>query len=73
MWPNPQFPADLVTYTEEILDEKLDFLCSACYKLLNVWWSLDVVVSNVNSDWCLLVDLTYKSVGSSSTDRFISK
>ena len=29
MWPNPQFPADLVTFTEEILNGKLPFLCSA--------------------------------------------
>ena len=28
MWPNP-FPADLATFTEEILNGKLDFLCSA--------------------------------------------
>ena len=28
MWPNPQFPANLVTFTEEILNEKLHFLCS---------------------------------------------
>ena len=28
MWPNPQFPADLVTITEEILNGKLHFLCS---------------------------------------------
>ena len=28
MWPNPQFPADLVTFTEEILNGKLHFLCS---------------------------------------------
>ena len=26
---SPQLPADLVTFTEEILNEKLDFLCSA--------------------------------------------
>ena len=25
MWPNPQFPADLVTFTEETLDGKLHF------------------------------------------------
>ena len=25
---DPQFPADLVTFTEEILNEKLHFLCS---------------------------------------------
>ena len=28
MWPNPQFPANLVTFTEEILNGKLQFLCS---------------------------------------------
>ena len=28
MRPNPQFPADLVTFTEEILSGKLHFLCS---------------------------------------------
>ena len=28
MWPNPQFPADLVTFTEKILNGKLHFLCS---------------------------------------------
>ena len=29
MWPNPQETADLVTFTEEILNGKLHFLCSA--------------------------------------------
>ena len=28
MWPNSQFPADLVTFTEENLNGKLHFLCS---------------------------------------------
>ena len=28
MWTNPQIPADLVTFTEEILNEKLHFLSS---------------------------------------------
>ena len=28
MWPNPQETADLVTFTEEILDGKFHFLCS---------------------------------------------
>ena len=28
MWPNPQFPAHLVTFTEEILIGKLHFLCN---------------------------------------------
>ena len=36
MWLNRQFPADLVTFTEEILDGKLYFLCSATIFLKNV-------------------------------------
>ena len=28
MWPNPQETTDLVTFTEEILNVKLHFLCS---------------------------------------------
>ena len=47
MWPNPQFPADLVTFTEEILNGKLHFLCSVlpiipqlfCPLFLNLWHS----------------------------------
>ena len=35
MWPKPQFPADLVTFTEEILNGKLHFFCSDKY------WSSD--------------------------------
>ena len=31
MWPNPQEPGDLVTFSEEILNEKLHFLCSEYY------------------------------------------
>ena len=33
MWPNLQFPEDLVTFTEEILNGKLHFLCSANYAI----------------------------------------
>ena len=32
MWPNPQFSADLVTFTEEIVNGKLYFSCSDCHK-----------------------------------------
>ena len=28
MWTNLQFPGDLVTFTEQILNGKLTFLCS---------------------------------------------
>ena len=33
MWPNPQFPEDLVTFTEEIPYGNLHFLCSVSYFL----------------------------------------
>ena len=32
MRPNPQFPADLVAFTEEIFNGKLHFLCSVKVK-----------------------------------------
>ena len=32
MWPNAQFPADLVTFTEEILNGKFHFLSSVSSK-----------------------------------------
>ena len=34
MWPNPQETADLVTFTEEILNWKLHLLSSATYTYL---------------------------------------
>ena len=30
MWPNPKETADLVTFTEEIYNEKFHALCSVC-------------------------------------------
>ena len=33
MWPNPLEIADLVTFTEEILNGKLNFLCSLTFPL----------------------------------------
>ena len=32
MWPNPQLPADLLTFTDEILNGKLHFLCGVTSK-----------------------------------------
>ena len=32
MWPNPQETADLVIFTEEILNGKLHFLCSELFQ-----------------------------------------
>ena len=51
MRPNPQFPADLVTFTEEILNGKPHFLCS----VLN-----DRVLLQKQSFWKIL--LLHKNV-----------
>ena len=37
MWPNPQFPSDLVAFPEKALNGKLDFLCSATYTIFNLF------------------------------------
>ena len=42
MWPNPQFSSDLVTFTEEILNAKLHFLCSLSLTLFKEWLSLHI-------------------------------
>ena len=36
MWPNPQFPADLVTYTEEILMEGVKVKVPTSFRLADV-------------------------------------
>ena len=35
MCSSPQFPADLVTFTEKIINEKLHFLCSDTHEIQN--------------------------------------
>ena len=37
MRPYPQFPADLITFNEEILNGKIHFLCSA-FKQKGKYW-----------------------------------
>ena len=52
MWLNPQFNADLVTFTEEILNGKLHFLCSV---------GTSPCVDNILSLWaCFLCFLAYE-------------
>ena len=36
MWPIPQFAAELVTFTEEILNGKLHFLCSEISDIIHL-------------------------------------
>ena len=54
---NPQFPTDLVTFTEEILNEKLQFLCSDIYVQLLVELfeiNLDLRTSSTSSSTSLV-------------------
>ena len=44
MWPNPQKAADLVTFTEEILNGKLHFLCSETYLYLSYGLKLTLLI-----------------------------
>ena len=60
MWPNPQFPADLVTFTEEILNEKLHFLCSDLSSdLINfkIWRIVEF-----KQEWTVLNQRTYQDM-----------
>ena len=48
MRPNPQFPADLVTFTEEILYGKLHFLCcdfKICAAVLSILHKFTVALT----------------------------
>ena len=48
MWPNPQFLVDMATFTEEILNWKLHFLCNVltnlnkcyCHCLIDTHWNI---------------------------------
>ena len=51
MWPNPQFPADLVTFTEEILNGKLRFFVQCKF-----WYSDQVFSRNIFTIPCLKSD-----------------
>ena len=44
MWPNPQFPADLITFTEEVLNGKLHFLCS-----VSLWCFVKIMITKRSS------------------------
>ena len=50
MWPNPHVPADLITFTEEILNGKLHFLCSVVRAWMMLWW-IEIGLSFLNKSW----------------------
>ena len=45
MWPNPPENADLVKFTEEILNETLNFLCTANKSESVDWFIYDGKIS----------------------------
>ena len=50
MWPNPQFPVDLVTFTEEFLNAKLHFMCSVIFLFLFAYsWAKERVEIGVTT------------------------
>ena len=49
MWPNPLETADLVTFTEEILNGKLQFLCSVGLSIIE-WYIAKMVSTAQQAD-----------------------
>ena len=58
MWPNPQFSADLVTFTEEILNGKLHFLCSVLSEIYLGFCqkSITELFTKIVNDWKPLIN-----------------
>ena len=56
MWPYPQETADLITFTEEIIDGKLHSLGSA-----NSEWCLEISMHEKKYSCCQLFDTVYKN------------
>ena len=56
MWPNPEFPADLVTFTEEILMESFSF-CA-----VSITISIEVSRENLlfKTSWNLKIPISEK-------------
>ena len=74
MWPNRQETADLVTFTEEILNGKLHFLCSVRSNIFSLNEAKpelvisDLLVSNILVGLTLgLTTATINSINSSNT------
>ena len=61
MWPNSQFPANLVAFTGEILNEKLHFLCSGCSRKKSLL---------SENDWKLRIDFSTRFVDISGGHNF---
>ena len=79
MWPNPQIPADLVTFTEEIHNGKLHFLCSVngVFKVSNqTYWKLgvDILINQFSSwNWKKTLELQTFQQLYSTTSAYLGK
>ena len=54
MWPNLQFAADLATFTEEIFNRKLHFLCSR-----TMWFKNDIITKMKSKGRAILVQMIF--------------
>ena len=54
MWPDPQFPRDLVAFIEEILNGKLHFLWGKLQVLVYLWFIANDD-NNIYKRWISLV------------------
>ena len=67
MWPNPQETAHLVTYTEEILNWKLHFLCSVIWfgygiRDLLIWLVQMIFAATVEFIWSRESEFSYENL-----------
>ena len=64
MWPNPQETTDLVTFTEEILNGKLHFLCSVNYMklafIMILYKTINCLQKIAHEIFCLQRPLTFQ-------------
>ena len=54
MWPNPQETVDLVTFTEEILNGELHFLCIDTFTSKNKTWHTDMDLFSHQRVFCYI-------------------
>ena len=56
MWPNPQEAEDLVTFTEKLLNEKFNFLCSDNWSRKkrdgSRFWCISELMAHLEDELC---------------------
>ena len=71
MWASPQFPTDLVTFTEEIFNEKFHFSCiQTKLKEINAWHpNLKITLEVEAEGKVLILDLCVNHVNEKWSSR----